>query len=113
MNIYITALLSAIVFSCTGQILLKKGAMLIDNTQLMQTTVLNIYLMLGIAIYGLSTLLYIVSLRKLDLAVAYPTSSLSYILLLAISCALFGEVFTLSKLIGIFMIIGGVFFLWK
>ncbi len=66
----------------------------------------------GLFLYFLSALLYIYSLKKIDLSIAYPTISLSYIAIIFISFFMFGEAITLFKIIGCAIIILGVFLLW-
>lgn len=66
----------------------------------------------GFLLYFLSAILYIYSLKKIDLSIAYPTVSLSYVAILFISFLIFGEAITLFKILGCSMIILGVFLLW-
>lgn len=113
MNVYAVALFLAVLFSIGGQLFLKKGALQIDNAELIRTTLFNISLLMGLTLYVMSTFLYIFSLRKLELSVAYPTSSLSFVVLVVLSFFLFNESITVYKIIGITMILGGIFFLWR
>ncbi len=50
-------------FNTLAQILLKTGS---------EKSLLNIYLLGGITVYGISTLMYISVLSKLNLSLAYP-----------------------------------------
>jgi multidrug transporter EmrE-like cation transporter len=45
----------------------------------------------GCCCYGLSTVLYLSVLARLDLSLAYPTVSLGYVLVMIMSRALFKE----------------------
>ena len=66
----------------------------------------------GFLLYFISAILYIYSLKKIDLSIAYPTISLSYIAIIFLSFLLFGETITLLKIIGCAIIILGVFLVW-
>ncbi len=55
---------------------------------------------------------WVLCLKLLDLSTAYPTSSVSYVLIAVVSFYLFGEEMGLSRLIGIALIVGGVSILY-
>jgi multidrug transporter EmrE-like cation transporter len=48
------------------------------------------------------------AMTKFDLSYAYPFMSLNFVLVLMLSAFFFGEPITPSKLIGLFLIIGGI-----
>lgn len=56
-------------------------------------------------------MLWIKVLTKSDLSYAYPMVSLGYVLVALLSKFLFNEPFTVNKVIGVVMIISGVFIL--
>jgi drug/metabolite transporter (DMT)-like permease len=62
----------------------------------------------GLASYGLSSLFWLLTLRKLPLSTAYPMVSLGYILVMALSCYLFQESLSLQKWFGAAFISLGV-----
>ncbi len=74
---------------------------------------LNYKLIIGFLLYFVSALLYIVSLKKIELSVAYPTISISYIFIILLSHFMFGESLTIYKILGSVLIIAGVSLMWK
>jgi drug/metabolite transporter (DMT)-like permease len=75
---------------------------------------LNLYTLAGIFLYGCSFLLYVYLISKNDLGYIIPlTTALVYILIFVSSYFIFHELFTVTKIIGIALIIGGLIFLQK
>ena len=56
-----------------------------------------------------ASITWIAALTKFDLSYAYPFMSLSFIVVLIMSYLLFAEPLTLSKAVGIMLIISGLF----
>lgn len=70
---------------------------------------INAYTISGIALYGISFLLYTFLIAKYDLGYIIPlTTALVYVLIFAGSSVLFNESFTALKIIGIALVLGGV-----
>lgn len=66
----------------------------------------------GIALYGVSFLLYTLLISRFDLGYIVPlTTALVYALIFVASFAIFHEVFTTLKIVGILLILGGVILL--
>ena len=61
----------------------------------------------------LASLTWMAALTKFDLSHAYPFMSLSFVLVLICSYLLFNEPITLNKIVGIILIIAGVYFTSK
>lgn len=70
--------------------------------------VINRLVLLGAALYALSTLAWLAALRLEELSRLYPLISLNYALALLAGYALFGERLTLAKVVGVALIIAGV-----
>lgn len=67
---------------------------------------------LGILVYGISFLLYILLISKFSLGYIVPlTTALVYILVFTASYFIFKENFTVLKIVAIIMILGGVLLL--
>lgn len=104
----------SILFSSLGQVLVKLGATKIPtdtvfNMQyITKYLLLNKYIVSGLFLYGLSFLMWIKVLTKLELSYAYPLISISYIVIFLASYFLFKEPFTIQKLIGSALILTGV-----
>jgi drug/metabolite transporter (DMT)-like permease len=73
---------------------------------------INAYTVAGLFLYGVSFLLYIYLISKNDLGYIIPlAAAFVYILIFAGSFIVFKESFTVAKVIGIGMIVGGLIFL--
>jgi uncharacterized membrane protein len=67
------------------------------------------WILTSFAAGGLAALAYLLALQRLELSRAYPVMSLSFVLVLAFSAWLFGESVTLPKVLGILLILTGLF----
>jgi multidrug transporter EmrE-like cation transporter len=63
----------------------------------------------GLAIYGVGTFFWLIALSQVELGYAYPFLSLSYVLILLASAALFGEQLSWWRLGGVVVICLGVY----
>lgn len=68
------------------------------------------YIFLGFGFYGASAILWLEVLTDLDLSVAFPLVSISYIAALFIGRFLFDEHVNLYRVVGVLLICSGVFF---
>ncbi len=108
--------LASVAFGAVGQLTLKAGMNSIVQSygklQLSVDTLLhmatNPLLIVGIAIFGVSTLLWLFALAKADLSFAYPFLSLTYLAVLIGGAFLFGDKVTLPRVLGFAVIIAGV-----
>lgn len=99
-----------------GQLLLKYGVQLTPvKFELVSLfhTLFSPFVMLGFFFYGLASVLGIYVIQKLPLSIAIPSMSLAYIVILFASAYFFGEKITSIKIVGIALIILGVFVLSK
>jgi multidrug transporter EmrE-like cation transporter len=70
---------------------------------------LNPYVIVGIALYGTSFLLYTFLISKYDLGYIIPlTTAFVYVLIFFASFFIFKELFTVFKITGIFLILMGI-----
>ncbi|MBI5393111.1 hypothetical protein HZA96_04530 [Candidatus Woesearchaeota archaeon] len=92
-----------------AQIFLKKGANVLQFNFFSLIT--NYNLIIGIILYGLAAVLLIIALRGGELSVLYPMISTSYIWVALLASYFFGELFSITKIIGIIAIIIGVTFI--
>lgn len=73
---------------------------------------INFYVASGIALYGTSFLIYMYLISKYDLGYIIPlTTAFIYIIIFTASYFIFKETFTTMKIIGISLILSGIFFL--
>jgi len=88
-----SVLLVAILIGVIGQLLLKHGMLRRPAFRFGEIGGLsrNLPVLGGFCCYGLSTVLYLSVLARLDLSLAYPTVSLGYVLVIIMSRVLFQE----------------------
>lgn len=86
----------------------KSGAA-IDNVDSKLQLNLNPYIISGVALYGISFLLYTYLIAKYDLGYIIPlTTALVYVVIFTASYFIFDEVFTAFKIAGIILIVSGL-----
>lgn len=105
---YYLALLGGVLVGVIGQILLKTGA---QRSGDMVAQFLDPYTIVGFAVYALAAILYIVSLKRIPLSVAFPSVSLSYIVVAVAAHLLWHEPLGLPQFGGIALISGGILLL--
>lgn len=106
-----------VLFNACAQLALKAGAKEITNYEffnhffLILKNFFNIYIFLGLSFYLISVILWIIALSRVQVSIAYPMQSIGYIVVLLFSFYLFNEPITYNKIIGISIIIFGVYLL--
>jgi small multidrug resistance pump len=105
MTLFYLALAVAILFGVVAQILLKSGA---DGYTLL-AQLLAPQSVIGLALYAVAAICYMYALRKIPVSVAFPSGSLSYVLVAGAAYWLFDEPLGCSKLAGVALICAGVF----
>ncbi len=100
----------AVLLGAVGQVFFKLGSAsfkgnFFDHILLFIT---NKFLFAGLVLYGISTLIYVTTLQKIPLSVAYPLISIGYIFVLLLSYFFLGETLSLGKILGTVIIIIGV-----
>ena len=111
------AVFVSVSLAVVGQLLLKMGMLRMGNFSLSMSTVvqqyarilLNPLVIAGIISFALAMLVWLYVLSRLELSVAYPFVALNYVLILLGSYFLFRETITLHKMIGVVVIIIGVY----
>ena len=71
----------------------------------------NLWLWLGLICYAISVVVWIVALSRVDVSIAYPMLSIGYIVNAVAAWHLFDEPMNLGKVVGIGIIIVGVYVL--
>lgn len=79
-----------------------------DHIEVFFTLIKNYKLYLGIALYALSSVFWLLGIKGLSLTKAYSMLSLNYILILLYGHYQLGETVTITRVIAVMMIIGGV-----
>ncbi|WP_342672441.1 EamA family transporter [Paenibacillus tianmuensis] len=96
----------------SGQILFKFGLQKIGGFDLVKVAV-SPFIISGLALYVVATVLWFIVLTKMSLSVAYPLQSLAYILGLIAAWFFFGEVITMTKWVGVAAILFGAYMIAK
>lgn len=109
--------LIAIMLLSAGQTSLKFGLNAIGGVslsegvdglfKLLQTP----WVIVGFGLYGLSSVLWLDVLSKLEFSLAFPMVGLTYVFTLLIGRFFFGEVVGWERMLGVFFILCGIFFL--
>ena len=108
----------AILLLVGGQTLLKVGLNDIGGVSLFDGNPLGSllgmfrtpWILLGLACYGFSSVLWLDVLSKLDFSLAFPMVSLTYVFQLLIGRFVFHEMVGLERVVGVLLILGGLFF---
>jgi len=104
-------LVTAISLAAVGQVLLKAGLSQLDHPTIAQTMLSmfhNITVFAGYAAFVLSSLLWLVALRRLPLSYAYPMVSLGYVAVVLLSWKIFNEVIPPLRIVALAVILTGV-----
>jgi drug/metabolite transporter (DMT)-like permease len=111
--------LVAIVLLSAGQTAMKGGLNQIGGYRLADgfTGLLRLFrtpwLIVGFVLYGLSSILWLEVLSKLDFSLAFPLVSLTYVFTLLIGRYVFHEAIGWERMVGVGLILSGIFFLVK
>lgn len=79
-----------------------------EKVKFVLALLLNPWILASLASAFLAMLFWMAALTKLDLSVAYPFTSISFVLVLFLSALLFGEPLTLPKIAGMTLIVVGI-----
>ncbi|KKK95390.1 hypothetical protein LCGC14_2673290 [marine sediment metagenome] len=117
----ILAIFISIFLAVVGQLLLKVGMLRIGkfsfniSTLVHQYTriLLNPFVIAGLLVFFFSMLIWLYVLSRMELSFAYPFVALNYVLILFGSYFLLKETITLPKMIGVVVIIIGVYLVAK
>jgi multidrug transporter EmrE-like cation transporter len=93
-----------------GAVFLKGGSSRLSSSSIF-SLLLNWRLAVGILLFVLSSVFFILAIKRGELSVLYPMVSLSYVWTMLWSRLFFGEPFTKGKFIGLGMILVGICFL--
>ncbi|MBM3321171.1 MAG: hypothetical protein FJY73_10900 [Candidatus Eisenbacteria bacterium] len=108
-------ILFSVATGSVGQLVMKHGMNTIGKIhagevlQKIPAAFLNPYVLGGFGLYGISALMWMVILSRVNLSFAYPMVSLGYVIVVISSRYLFDEPVTLLRLAGTFVICFGVF----
>lgn len=113
----ILMILTSVALSAGSQIILKygmtapqvRGALDSGNAlDVARAVALSPQVLLGLAAFGLSAVVWLFVLSRIALSSAYPFVALGIMVTVTAGAVLFGEPVTASKLAGVTLIVGGV-----
>ncbi len=112
-----TLILGAVLLGTTAQLLLKAGTNAVGHFAFSSENLLPVtwqlasqpYILAGICAYGLSMVLWIMALSRVEVSLAYPMVSIGYALTALAAWHFLGEQISLMRLLGIGVIMLGVF----
>ncbi len=103
--------------NAVAQLLLKAGTNAVGTFEFSTSNLLPVgwklatqpYIVGGLGCYVMSVVVWIMALSRVEVSIAYPMLSVGYVLNAAAAWYLFGEAVTLTRMVGIGVIILGVF----
>jgi multidrug transporter EmrE-like cation transporter len=66
------------------------------------------YVLLGLSLYAVGTVLWLFALRQLDLSLAYPFVAMSFVMVTASGVFFLGETVSMTRLVGLCFVIVGL-----
>lgn len=113
----ILLILSGVLLNTIAQLLLKAGMSNIGQFEfslanalpISTKILLNGPIMTGIGLYGLSVVIWLLVLSRVQVSIAYPMLSIGYIVNALAAYYLFGEPLSMMRFFGIMVIIVGVY----
>jgi multidrug transporter EmrE-like cation transporter len=110
-------ILVGVLLNAAAQLLLKAGTNAVGSFEFAAANALPVGLKLalephilgGIACYAISVVVWILALSRVEVSIAYPMLSIGYVVNAIAAYYLFGEAVTATRLVGIGIIILGVF----
>lgn len=113
---HIPLILSSVFLNALAQIFIRQGMLKLGNISLNMEQIwhmalsvfTNIYLLSGMFSYGISIILWMIVLSKVNVSLAYPFLSVGYIVTAILAYLIFKEPLTAQKILGIAIICLGV-----
>jgi multidrug transporter EmrE-like cation transporter len=121
MNKYLPLIMIGVLLNAAAQIVLKEGMRSIGTFAFSLKNIvpigikvgLNPFILMGIGFYGVSVIVWLMVLSRVDVSYAYPMLSVGYIVAALAGKFFFGEPVDLVRWAGIFTICIGVFMITR
>lgn len=104
------ALCLSILLAIAGQLLLKTGTTLGVSEE---TVLPHPAILAGLACYGVGALVYLQAIRTIPLSVAYPSLSISYVLVAVLAHFIWREPLSWQHLAALVLIVSGIYLLFR
>jgi len=104
-----------VIFTVIGQLFLKLGANQLAGASikslwdLLWYIMTNLNLLVGLGSYGTAAISYILLLSRVDISIAAPAISLTYVISILLGYLVFHEAIGHTRVLGVFLISIGVF----
>jgi len=113
----LSLVMCGVLLNAVAQLLLKAGTNAVGAFEFSAANVLPVgwklatqpFIVAGIGCYVISVVIWILALSRVEVSIAYPMLSVGYVLNALAAWYLFGESVTPARLLGIAVIILGVF----
>lgn len=102
-------IISTILFTVTGQLLIKKGALDLKTAQSIWAYSYNLFIISGFMAGFIAALSWIKALQHYNLSYAYPFMSLSFPLVAILSVFIFNEHVRVNQWIGLAVLLFGLY----
>ncbi len=112
-----TLVMCGVLLNAVAQLLLKAGTNAVGAFEFSSGNILPVgwklatqpFIVCGLGCYVISVVVWIMALSRVEVSIAYPMLSVGYVLNAAAAWYLFGEAVTVTRMVGIGIIILGVF----
>ncbi len=112
----ILLIIISVLLNCSAQLSMKKGMMGVGQIngglngliEMLPSMLTNIFLWISMVCYGVSIVLWMVVLSKVDVSYAYPFLSIGYVVSAVVGYYFFSESVTPVRILGIAVICIGV-----
>jgi small multidrug resistance pump len=104
------ALAAGILLGVSGQILRKLGA---ERAATTFAQFLQPFTIVGLGFYGMAAIFYIIAIKRIPLSLAFPTVSMSYVVVAVAAHLLWDEPLGPRQFAGIALIAGGIIVLHR
>jgi len=117
MTRYIPLIMTGVLLNAIAQLALKQGMRQIGYFDFDAGTLVSMswrigsngYVMFGLVCYVVSVAVWLLALSRVEVGYAYPMLSVGYIVTAVAAFYLFGEALTMTRVVGIAVIIFGVY----
>jgi multidrug transporter EmrE-like cation transporter len=121
MTVALWMILVSTLLNTAAQVLLKLGVQQVGSCTLPSDSYLqmalhfcgNPFIAIGVSCYGISLLFWLRALSEVDLSYGVPLLSLGYVLTALAGVFFFQEALTFPRIVGIGLILGGVYLVAK
>ena len=117
---YYFSLVLSIIANCISLILLKRGLLAQNNfsESLIKLSawlnlILNPNIIMGVVFFAISFITWMIALSKIELSLAYPTVSITYIIIALASWYFFNEHISVYRWLGIGIIMFGIIVMYQ